>query len=194
MNHFHIFWIQSDHNNGNEISSIYYSKWDGIGWTQPQALYTAEQSDISQLDTAVDKERILVVWSEELDVQILFSWSSTDLAQNPSGWAPPQQLSTTSFMGMSPKILADNSGIVYVVYSKPINEDRGIYIVKSTDGGINWSDPSQAYDAEADSWDIADTPVLATNKMAQLISSGQKSFPRMAIFLRFIPANPKTRD
>ena len=177
-NQFHILWIQSDQNNGEEISSIYYSKWDGIVWTQPQAIYTATQGDISQLDTAVDKERLLVVWSEGLNDQILYSWSNTDTAQNPSEWATPLQLSTTRFTGKSPKILVDNSGIVYVAYSKPINEDRGIYIVKSTDEGKNWSDPLQVFNAEAAGWDIADSPELATDQNGSVnVVWAKKSFP-----------------
>jgi hypothetical protein len=175
---FHILWIQSDQNNGQEISSIYYSKWDGIVWTQPQAIYAATQSDISQLDTVVDRERLLVVWSEGLNDQILYSWSNTDTAQNPLEWATPQQLSTTRFTGISPKILADNSGIAYVVYSKPINEDRGIYVVKSMDEGKNWSDPLQVFNAEADGWDVADSPELATNQNGSIhFVWAKKSFP-----------------
>ncbi|MFZ2095199.1 MAG: sialidase family protein, partial [Anaerolineales bacterium] len=175
---FHILWIQSDQNNGKKISSIYYSKWDGILWTQPQAIYTATQGDISHLDTAVDGERLLVVWSEGLNDQILYSWSNTGTAQNPSEWATPLQLSTTRFTGKSPKILVGNSGIVYVAYSKPINEDRGIYIVKSTDEGENWSDPHQVFNAEAAGWDIADSPELATDQNGSVnVVWVKKSFP-----------------
>ena len=175
---FHLLWIQSDQNNGAEIYSIYYSKWDGTEWTQPQSIYTTIQGDISQLDAAVDRERLLVVWSEGLNDQILFSWSSTDKAQNPSEWATPLQLSTARFTGKSPKILADNTGIVYVAYSKPINEERGIYVVKSMDEGRNWSDPSQLFNAEAAGWDIADFPELATDQNGSVnVIWAKKSFP-----------------
>ena len=177
-NQFHILWTQSDQNNATEISSIYYSKWDGSVWTQPQAIYTATQGDISRLDTAVDKDRLLVVWSEGLNNQILCIWSNTDNAQNPSEWSTPIQLSTTRFTGKSPKILADDSGIVYVAYSKPINEDRGIYVVKSTDEGKNWSDPFQVFNAEAAGWDIADSPELATDQNGYVnVVWAKKSFP-----------------
>ena len=166
-----------DQNNGQEFSSIYYSKWDGIGATQPQVIYSI-QGDISQLDTAVDRERLLVVWSDELNDQILYSWSNMDTAQNPSEWATPLQLSTTRFTGKSPKILVDNSGIVYVAYSKPINDDRGIYIVKSMDGEKNWSDPYQVFNAEAAGWDIADSPELATDQNGSVnVIWAKKSFP-----------------
>jgi hypothetical protein len=175
---FHILWIQSYQFNGIENSSIYYSKWDGIDWTQPQAIYTVTQSDISHLDTAVDKERIMVVWSEGLNDQILYSWSNTDSAQHPSEWATPLQLSTTRLTGKSPKILADNMGIIYVAYSKPINEDRGIYVVNSKDEGKNWSDPYQVFNAEAAGWDIADSPELATDQNGSVnVVWAKKSFP-----------------
>jgi hypothetical protein len=120
----------------------------------------------------------LIVWSEGFNDQILYSWSNTETAQNPSEWAIPIQLSTSHFTGMSPKILADNSGIIYVAYSKPINEDRGIYLAKSTDGGKNWSDPLQVFNAEAARWDIADSPELATNQNGSVsIIWAKKSFP-----------------
>ena len=175
---FHILWIQSDQINGEEISSIYYSKWDGIAWTQPQLIYTTTQGDISKLDMAVDRERLLVVWSEGLNDQILYSWSNTDTAENPSEWATPLQLSTTRFTGKSPKILADISGVVYVAYSKPINEDRGIYVVRSIDEGKNWSEPSQVFNAETAGWDIADSPELATDQNGSVnVVWAKKSFP-----------------
>jgi hypothetical protein len=175
---FHVLWIQRDQNNGKEISSIYYSKWDGSVWTQPQSIYATTQGDVSHLDAAVDRERLLVVWSEGLNDQILFSWSSPDKAQNPSEWSTPLQLSTTRFTGESPKILADNSGIVYVAYSKTINEERGIYMVKSIDEGRNWSDPSQLFNAEAAGWDIADSPELATDQNGAVnVIWAKKSFP-----------------
>ena len=177
-NQFHLLWTQSDQYNSTKISSIYYSKWDGSVWTQPQAIYTATQGDISQLDTGVDRDRLLVVWSEGLNNQILCTWSNTDNAQNPSEWATPIQLSTTRFTGKSPKILADDSGTVYVAYSKPINEDRGIYVVKSTDEGKNWSDPFQVFNAEAAGWDIADSPELATDQNGFVnVVWAKKSFP-----------------
>lgn len=175
---FHVLWIQSDRNAAGETNSIYYTKWDGIDWTLPQAIYTATQGNISQLDTVVIEERILIVWSEGLNEQILYSWSNINTAQNPSEWAAPLQLSTPRFPGKSPKILADNSDVVYVAYSKPINEDRGIYFVKSTDGGKNWSDPHQVFNAEAAGWEIADAPELATDENSTInIIWTKKSFP-----------------
>jgi len=175
---FHMLWIQRDQNNGQENSSIYYTKWDGIIWTQPQTIYVATQGDISELDTAVDRERIMVVWSEGINNQILFSWSNTDKAQNPSEWATPLQSSTPLFTGTSPRLHANNSGIVYIAYSKPINEDRGIYVVKSTDEGKNWSAPSQVFNAGDAGWDIADSPELATDQSGSVhVTWVKKSFP-----------------
>ncbi len=51
-----------------------------------------------------------------------------------------------------PSIEFDNSGnvfICYIDYSQPI-DSGAIYIVKSTDGGLNWGNPVEALDAHAD--------------------------------------------
>ena len=177
-NQFHVLWIQSGQYNNKKTYSINYSKWDGNLWTQPLTIYSAPQGDISQLDTAVDKEHLLVVWSEGLNDQILYSWSNTDTGLFTTEWATPVQLSTTRFTGKSPRLLVDNAGIVYVAYSKPINEDRGIYIVKSMDDGNSWSDPFQIFNAEAAGWDIADSPELATDQNGSVnLVWARKSFP-----------------
>lgn len=174
----HIMWIQDSLINNNQSSSIYYSKSDGNQWSQPLAVYTPSQGLISNLDMAVDNDRLLVVWSEGPSNQIQFSWSNVDTAQNPSEWTAPKLLSTIEIQGRSPQLQVDQSGMIYVVYTKPINENRGIFAVKSSDGGNSWSTPIQVFNAQSAGWEVVDTPELTTDQNGEVyVSWAEKSFP-----------------
>lgn len=177
-NQFHVFWIQKDQVDSNLTYSIYYARWDGNQWSQPVNIYSAPQGEISHLAAAVQKEQLLIVWSESADNSILFSWSNIDNGINPAEWITPVVLSTARYTGTSPVVLADNSGVIYVAYSKPINEERGIYIVKSTDNGKNWSDPNQVFNGEAAGWDLIGPPALASDEYGSInVIWGKESYP-----------------
>ena len=61
----------------------------------------------------------------------------------------------------SPSITADVRGkTLYVVYSVPYNEKRGIYLVRSDDNGTTWADPILIFDAVAAGVESADYPQL----------------------------------
>lgn len=186
QNQFHFFWVQGVQNNSHEIDSIYYSKWNNDLLTEPLPIYTAPQGSIAHLDTAVSGDRLLLAWNEAYNDQIYFSWSNTETGQNPLEWSTPRQLSTNLLSGHSPNLLADNSGVIYIAYSKPINEDRGIYLVKSMDNGENWSDPYQVFVPTSGEWDIVDMPNLATNQDNSVyLSWVKKSFPESNYLLGF---------
>jgi hypothetical protein len=58
-------------------------------------------------------------------------------------------------------ILIDPAGTIYVVYAIPLNENRGIYLTKSTDGGQTWSDPVTAFDGVLAEWAMVERPRLS---------------------------------
>lgn len=178
QNQFHAFWIQSDNNNHQKTSAIYYSRWDGDRWTQPLAIYTTSQDEVFQLDTAVDKGRLLVVWSERLTGQMHISWADADKAQIFSEWTTPVQLTISPLTGYTPKLSIDRSGVIYIVYAKPINEDRGIYIIKSENAGKSWSAPLQIFDAKAAGWDLVGSPRMSIGSNGSInVLWARESFP-----------------
>jgi hypothetical protein len=54
----------------------------------------------------------------------------------------------------------DAAGTVYVAYSVPVNEERGIYLVQSRDHGTSWSEPFQVFNGAAAGFDIVGAPSL----------------------------------
>jgi hypothetical protein len=54
--------------------------------------------------------------------------------------------------------------MVYVVYSVPVNEERGVYLVQSKDHGSTWSEPLQVFNGAAAGFDFVGTPSLLISK------------------------------
>jgi hypothetical protein len=104
--------------------------------------------------------RLLAVWIEGKYGDIYFSWAVAPRANDPSEWNDPMQLPSLHSVNSSPEILTAGVGEIYVAYAIPVNDDRGIYITRSSDGGETWSDPYQVFDAAAQGWDRVDEPRL----------------------------------
>jgi hypothetical protein len=68
----------------------------------------------------------------------------------------------------SPEILVDGSGNIVVVYAVTLNENRGIYMVRSENLGEAWSAPFQIIDAISYKWDAIDRPKLALTSDGRL--------------------------
>jgi hypothetical protein len=110
---------------------------------------------------AAGQRLIHLVWSGGELGQILYSRAQIDQALSAQGWSPPQTLSDPGMPGGWPQIGVDGAGRLYVVYAVPLNEGRGIYLVRSEDGGLSWSDPQVLFDAQAAGWTMVDHPALA---------------------------------
>jgi hypothetical protein len=156
-------WSQAAGVVGNEgLTSIYYMGWDGERWSQPANVLQSPNGNAGQPSAALDKDgRLLVVWTDSESGDILFSWANAALAGRLSEWAEPVPLPIDQLTAASPNILVDNAGTIYIAYAVPINEGRGIYIIRSTDGGESWSLPTQVFDGVEAGWQIVDQPQLA---------------------------------
>jgi hypothetical protein len=51
-------------------------------------------------------------------------------------------------------MVSDGESTVYVAYTIPLNEDRGIYLTRSEDDGDSWSDAVPVFDGIAADWDL----------------------------------------
>ena len=78
------------------------------------------------------------------------------------------RLPSLSSVNSSPRILTFNLEDIIVVYAIPLNENRGIYLTNSSDGGVTWSDPYLVVDATAQGWDRVDDPRLARTNDGRL--------------------------
>lgn len=156
----HAVWVQSAmEGEGDSSKSILYARWNGTQWSKPVTVISFSGEFPAQLSLEVDSlERLLLSWIDKGTGDLLFSWAKLEKASSVSEWAIPKVLPSASQINTSPDILTDGSGRIVSIYAVPINENRGIYIVQSTDNGITWSLPSQVFDAVSAGWEKVEQP------------------------------------
>ena len=155
----HAVWAQSTVAGGEK--SIYYARWDGQEWTHILPILEPPLGQINQLTTTIDVEgRLFLVWSGGKAGEVYFSWANASRAGNASEWATPVALPMPRLLGSSPDIAVAENGTIFVTYAIPLNEKRGIYLTRSVDSGITWSDPMQILDGAVSGWEIIDHPTL----------------------------------
>jgi hypothetical protein len=162
-NNIHTFWVQTpslDRDTGE--TKIQYVGWKGQSWSNPATIISELDGTPMQLTVKADSQkRILLTWIDSKKGNLFFTWAESNRASTASGWETPQSLPSVSQVNRSPDILVDDSGKIIVAYAIPINEQRGIYFVQSDDGGTNWTQPFQIFDAAAAGWDIVDQPDIS---------------------------------
>lgn len=158
----HAFWNQPESDSTNQ-GATFYSRWDGNRWSQPALVLTPPTGVSTDTpDVTVDPlGRLLVTWSSSRSGNAFFSQVEAGQAALASEWLMPVQLPSRRTSASSPQIAVDRGNIIYIVYALPLNEDRGIYLTTSTDGGVQWSDPLQVFDAVEAGWDMVDRPRVA---------------------------------
>jgi hypothetical protein len=110
--------------------------------------------------------------------EIYFSRVAASLAGSAAEWFAPELLPALHATAGSADIAFDADGRVYVAYALQFNEERGIYLVSSDDGGESWSEPRQVFDGVAAGWDAVDDPRLAvTGDGFVHVTWSQKTIP-----------------
>jgi hypothetical protein len=79
-------------------------------------------------------------------------------------WRQPISLPSASRLNESPDLLVDSSGGIWAAYAIGLNENRGIYIVQSSDQGATWSVPIKVFDAENAGWDRVGAPKISATR------------------------------
>ncbi len=160
-NFVHMVWSEDGGAaNGSGGPSLMYARWDGKNWTAPLAILGGVGRNINPPSMDVSNNKLYVVFSDQTSGEIDLMSANTNEATSATAWAQPAALPVPRSGADSPQIHAAPDGSLYVVYSVPINENRGIYIVHSTDGGANWSSPVMVFDAAKAGWPVVDYPQL----------------------------------
>jgi hypothetical protein len=173
-------WSQADPA-GMAGASLYAAVWDGARWSRGAPVLTQKEAGAGravQPSLAADAQgRLHVVWNNG---QVVYSWKYARDAGAAQGWATPWPLPSVSTASSWPDIVADPRGeTLHVVYAVPYNEGRGIYYVRSSDGGQTWGKPVAVFDAAAAKWDSADKPRLALDAQMDVLH---------IVWLRALPA------
>lgn len=145
----HFLW----HLNGG--TDIYHTRWDGQGWSVASPVLTAN-SPVAELSVASGDGRLLATWRDGTGLH--FAQAGTD---RPAEWSAAVDLAGVAASAIAPTILAAANGDLLIAYAVPLNEQRGIFLLRSEDLGASWSAPVTVFNAEAAGWDMADRPQLA---------------------------------
>lgn len=182
----HTFWSQSDDvvavRRLEEITTevgpdIYYARLNGGEWGAPRPILSSPIGKADQLAAAAnDRGQLFIVWSSGKDGGIYMSRSNAERASSATEWIDPILLPAPQTTGSWPDILVEDN-VIYVAYTIPLNEDRGIYLTRSDDGGNSWADPVQLFNGEAESWQLVGRPKLARTSNGELHVTWTRDVP-----------------
>lgn len=166
----HAFWFVE---NGNQV---FHSRWQDDQWSSPIPVVSLQNGAVVDLSVASGNRRLYMVWRDNNG--LFFTQASPE---RPSEWSPPQLLDSVADSATAPFLLVANNGDLLIAYAVPLNEQRGIYLLRSEDLGTSWSAPHTVFDAEVAGWEMVDGPRLAqTTDGALHALYSRKSLPPAA--------------
>jgi hypothetical protein len=166
----HAVWIQSSYLPTDTFAPrIEYARWNGTEWTRPSPIITNLSGMPKNLALQIDSNRRLFLsWVNQQTGELMFTWSSSERANIPLEWTRPIILSASSKSTGSPDMLVDAADRVVIAYAVSLNEERGIYVIQSSDQGETWSSPVKVFDAVSENWEMVDQPKLAVGRDGRL--------------------------
>ena len=156
----HAFWAQEGDRD------IYYALWDGEGWTRGFSLLNFPGGQPDNLTAVIDPNGFLfLVGSDASTGEIYYSHVPIAAILNQAAWSLPQPLPVAGVAATSPEVMVGNDGLVQIAFAVPLNEGRGIYLIKAIEPikageKMTWSPPSQVFDAALAGWGMVDMPRL----------------------------------
>lgn len=140
---------------------IYYTSWNGELWSSITPVLRLPDGEAGWPAIAAGPGNELFLIARNNRGGIYFSRATSESAVIASNWSTPTLLGIAHDGEVGSVDLArDSSGTVYVAYSVPVNEQRGIYLVQSKDDGATWTEPLKVFDGAAAGFDLVGTPSL----------------------------------
>jgi hypothetical protein len=156
----HMLWLEPGVSVPPErVSAVHYAHWDGMRWSRPAPIVEGQIDEMAAVMTL--DSRILLVWRDLQEGALWFSQVNAAQAAFPAQWSPPLEFVINEPAISHPTLLATADGRIYVGYALTLNEGRGIYLRRSDDGGLNWTEPTLVYDAVATGRPMINSPSLA---------------------------------
>jgi hypothetical protein len=148
----------------HQDSAIYYTYWDGELWSRITPVLELPEGEAGSPAIAAGPGNELFLIAPNNLGSLYFSRATSGNAAAKSRWSTPTRLEIghDGEIG-SVDIAWDAAGTVYVAYSVPVNDERGIYLVLSKDQGATWTKPLQVFDAAAAGFDLVGAPSLLTS-------------------------------
>jgi len=150
--------------NQRQDPAIYYTYWDGELWSHITPVLKLPEGEAAWPAIAAGPGNELFLIARNNRGALYFSKATSSSADIASSWSTPTRLGIghDGEVG-SVDVAWDAAGTVYVAYSVPVNEERGIYLVLSKDQGTTWSEPLQVFDGAAAGFDLVGAPSLLTS-------------------------------
>ena len=170
--HLHAFWSRVGGN------SIYYSSKLGKDepWTHPITLINSPGGEAGSPVVALTPDgQLILAWADLNTGELYLSWAVARHAGSPDFWAQPHTLPIQSIGAREPVIKIDMQGVIYLAYTIPLNENRGVYLIISNGSflkreesqnrifGDAWSQPLVVFDAVDAGWSMVGQSRLIIN-------------------------------
>lgn len=160
----HAFWAYSAPDSGEAGwgQAIYYAVKQDAKWSEPVDILVSPGNRVARMpNIAVDNAGVLhVVWSG--GSAIFYSRAYGPEAGSATSWTYPQAFAE-GVTALEPSIIAAGTAL-YVVWIQPL---AGVLFVQSQDGGVSWSQPLVAFEADQDN-ELARLPRLAMDGAGRL--------------------------
>ena len=150
------FGVKEDINSSNrDNKAIFYSHWNGQEWTNPIAVLHSPNAGAANPEVSIDLNGdLVIVWNTGLQGPLYFSRVSADRAGSISEWLEPIEITPRQSVASSHNMYIDRFGKIYLAYTIPFNEERGIYLTESEDDGSSWSTPSRIFSGSNAGWEM----------------------------------------
>jgi hypothetical protein len=150
----HLFWAQRTLGSPDGMGpadSLMYAVWDGNAWSAPNDIFISpaghDNRKIMALRGAMDEEgRIHLVWIGP-DGLAFYSSAPAGSAISTHAWQTPVVLATDqSGMQYSVGIAVESAQTIHIAYARSQEgTSQTLMFTRSTDGGLNWSEPMEIF-------------------------------------------------
>ena len=160
----HAFWSQKSDNDLIYNGVIFYSVWEQGSWSPANRIIGSRTDSAFLHQATINSEDVIyLVWESGTASGLRLSWADADQAYNANDWVSSDAIPALRNQAASPDITTSDDQNIYIAYALPLNEDRGIYLVHSPNGGNSWLEITQIADGVAKNWAMVYSPKISAS-------------------------------
>ncbi len=161
------FWVTADES-GAASRRIFISRLAEGRWSLPEQIINSPEPMVGSLTAVVGSAGELYLSWGSRSGQLYLVRNTVADAQIASTWTTPGVLTTAEQVASFPTMALDQANVLYLVYTIAVNEARGVYLLRSTDNGRTWDEPTLIFDGTAAGWEVVGPARLAVTGEGQL--------------------------